>query len=93
LARHSVLYRPDRQTPLTSRATIDQPKGIVMGRRTCTSEKAFAVLVDLSSRQNRKLRDDVRDLVQAAATGQLDAAGLPHPGRLPFMRPDARTCR
>jgi len=42
---------------LGSRATIEQAKGIIMAQRRCTPDEAFTVLVNLSSRSNRKLRD------------------------------------
>ena len=42
---------------LTSRAVIDQAKGIVMAVHRISAEEAFALLVDRSQRENRKLRD------------------------------------
>jgi GAF domain-containing protein len=42
---------------LTARAVIDQAKGIVMAVHRISAEEAFALLVDRSQRENRKLRD------------------------------------
>jgi GAF domain-containing protein len=50
-----------------SRAVIDQAKGILMGQRRCDAGQAFELLVDLSQRSNRKLRDVAQALVDAAA--------------------------
>jgi AmiR/NasT family two-component response regulator len=48
---------------LTSRATIEQAKGIVMTERHCTPGEAFGVLVRLSQNSNVPLRDVARALV------------------------------
>ncbi len=45
------------RTALTSRAVIDQAKGIIMAVRQVDADTAFAVLVTQSQRENRKLRD------------------------------------
>ncbi|MDR6592950.1 GAF and ANTAR domain-containing protein [Saccharothrix longispora] len=45
------------QSALTSRAVIDQAKGIVMAVHQVDAEKAFNLLVDRSQRENLKLRD------------------------------------
>ncbi len=45
------------------RATIEQAKGIVMAAADCTPEAAFAVLVQQSQFENRKLRDIALELV------------------------------
>jgi GAF domain-containing protein len=42
---------------MASRAQIEQAKGVIMRERRCTAEEAFAILADMSSRSNRKLRD------------------------------------
>jgi GAF domain-containing protein len=42
---------------LTSRAVIDQAKGMLMAMRQIGAEEAFAVLVEQSQRENVKLRD------------------------------------
>jgi len=48
---------------LTSRATIEQAKGIVMSERHCTPDEAFDILVRLSQNSNVPLRDVARALV------------------------------
>jgi hypothetical protein len=48
---------------LTSRATIDQAKGIVMAERRCTPEEAFDVLRTLSSNAHVRLADVALALV------------------------------
>jgi GAF domain-containing protein len=42
---------------LTSRAVIEQAKGILMRDHFCASEQAFDILRDISSRTSHKLRD------------------------------------
>ncbi len=54
------------QTAMQSRAVIEQAKGILMGRQRCTADQAFAQLVALSQRSNRKLRDVAHALVEDA---------------------------
>ncbi len=54
---------------LASRAQIEQAKGIIMAQERCGAEQAFAILVDLSSRSNRKLRD-IAETVVAEASGE-----------------------
>jgi GAF domain-containing protein len=54
------------QTAMQSRAVIEQAKGILMGRQRCTADEAFAQLVALSQRSNRKLRDVAQVLVEGA---------------------------
>jgi PAS domain-containing protein len=59
----------DMQRALSSRAVIEQAKGIIMAQRGCGPDEAFAFLADLSSRQERKLRDVARDVVDRATRG------------------------
>jgi putative methionine-R-sulfoxide reductase with GAF domain len=54
---------------LTSRAVIDQAKGMIMARLEVDAEEAFARLVKLSSRLNVK----VRDLAALIVEGHVDA--------------------
>ena len=42
---------------LTSRAAIEQAKGILMGTRRCTADEAFETLRAKSNSTNRKLRE------------------------------------
>lgn len=60
---------------MDSRATIEQAKGILMGGRGCTAEEAFAILVDLSSRSHRKLREVAEALVAEAVSQKSAASG------------------
>jgi hypothetical protein len=55
------------ETALTSRAVIDQAKGILMARLGVDAEQAFARLVTLSSRLNVKLRDLAHLVVEGRA--------------------------
>jgi GAF domain-containing protein len=48
---------------LASRATIEQAKGIIMARQRCSPDEAFTILVRMSSRANRKLRDIAQMIV------------------------------
>ena len=66
--RHRSLGDQLRQA-MQSRAVIEQAKGIVMGTRRCTDSQAFDVLVELSQKSNRKLRDVAQALVDEAAAG------------------------
>jgi GAF domain-containing protein len=49
---------------MASRATIEQAKGIVMARGGISPDEAFGMLVRVSQRENRKLRDVAGDLVE-----------------------------
>lgn len=49
---------------LSSRAVIEQAKGILMAQQGCTSQEAFDILVRASQQSNRKLRDIADALVQ-----------------------------
>ncbi len=60
---------------LTSRSTIDQAIGVLMGQQRCTAEDAFALLRANSQNTNRKLRDVAADLIERL-TGQPPSA--PH---------------
>jgi GAF domain-containing protein len=48
---------------LASRASIEQAKGIIMAKQGCSPDEAFTVLVTMSSRTNRKLRDIAQIIV------------------------------
>lgn len=54
---------------LTSRAVIDQAKGIIIGTNGCTAEEAFDVLRKASQRENHKLRDIAQRMVEQAQNG------------------------
>lgn len=51
---------------LSSRATIDQAKGIVMAERRCSAEAAFGILLRLSQDTNVKVADVAAALVYKA---------------------------
>ena len=48
---------------MSSRAVIEQAKGIVMASTRCTPDRAFEILVRASQRENRKLRDIAIEIV------------------------------
>jgi len=56
----------DLKAALTTRPVIDQAKGILMAERGCSPEEAFALLSNASQRDNRKVRDIARALVDNA---------------------------
>lgn len=51
------------QEAMSSRAVIEQAKGIVMASTRCTPDRAFEILVRASQRENRKLRDIAIEIV------------------------------
>ncbi|MET8853880.1 ANTAR domain-containing protein [Amycolatopsis sp. NPDC004625] len=59
---------------LSSRAVIEQAKGMVMLVRGCCAVEAFAVLVAVSQQTNVKLRDVAAVVV---AAGSATGPGLP----------------
>lgn len=58
------------RTALTSRATIDQAKGIVIAQLGCGPDEAFAHLVRLSSERHTKLRDLAHEIVDSAQSSR-----------------------
>lgn len=62
----SVTLTEQLQEALTSRAVIDQAKGVLMERLACDADTAFAALREASQRLNRKVRDLALDLVANA---------------------------
>lgn len=66
LYRTTATLAEHLKAALASRAVIEQAKGIIMGERRCGPEDAFEVLVGLSQRSNRKLRDVAAALVESA---------------------------
>jgi GAF domain-containing protein len=54
------------QEALTSRAVIDQAKGILMARNGVSADEAFNVLRTTSQNQNRKLRELAQEMVDRA---------------------------
>ena len=61
------------QEALSSRAQIEQAKGIIMGTTGCTADEAFTKLREQSQHENVKLRDIAREIVERAQRGS-------HPG-------------
>lgn len=51
---------------MASRAGIEQAKGIIMAQRRCSADEAFALLVSLSSKSNRKVRDVAIAIIEQA---------------------------
>jgi AmiR/NasT family two-component response regulator len=51
---------------MTSRAAIEQAKGVLVAREGCTPEEAFGLLVGESRRRNRKLALIAADLIAEA---------------------------
>jgi GAF domain-containing protein len=49
---------------ISSRAAIEQAKGILMGQRRCDADEAFDILVGLSRTSHRKLRDVATVLIE-----------------------------
>lgn len=62
----SVTLCEQLQEALTSRAVIDQAKGVLMERLGCDADTAFAALREASQRMNRKVRDLAQELVTNA---------------------------
>jgi PAS domain-containing protein len=54
---------------LTSRATIDQAKGILMAQHACSADQAFTMLSRQSQETNTKLKDLAERLVLEAMSG------------------------
>jgi GAF domain-containing protein len=54
------------QQAMASRASIEQAKGIIMAQQHCTADEAFRILIDTSSRSNRKLRDVAQTVIDEA---------------------------
>jgi GAF domain-containing protein len=66
--RHRDLAEQMQQA-MTSRARIEQAKGVLMGARGCTEQEAFAMLVELSQTSNRKLRDVADAVLESTYQG------------------------
>jgi GAF domain-containing protein len=53
----------DMERALSSRATIEQAKGIIMASSHCTPEEAMELLIEQSQHENIKLREIARQVV------------------------------
>jgi transcriptional regulator with GAF, ATPase, and Fis domain len=62
---------------MKSRAVIEQAKGMLMAAQGCDEETAFGLLVKASQRENRKLRDVARRIVDDAIRARQES--LPRP--------------
>jgi len=60
------------QQAMSSRAVIEQAKGVLIARLAVDDEAAFAHLAKTSQRTNTKLRDMAADIVARAQRGELD---------------------
>jgi GAF domain-containing protein len=54
---------------MSSRAVIEQAKGVLMGGRRCDADEAFGILVKLSQQSHRKLRDVAQSIIDQISTG------------------------
>jgi hypothetical protein len=68
------------RSALTSRAVIDQAKGILMVTQHCGPEDAFGLLVRASQSSNVKLRDVAQDLVDRAGRADDEPAAAQRRG-------------
>jgi hypothetical protein len=59
----------DLRAAMTSRPMIDQAKGILMARHSCSPDEAFQVLATASQRGNRKLREVAAGVVSSVQSG------------------------
>ncbi|MDT8914486.1 GAF and ANTAR domain-containing protein [Amycolatopsis sp. PS_44_ISF1] len=71
--RHQTAHETMVQlrTALTSRAVIDQAKGILMALHGIPADDAFALLVKASQEQNVKLRDAAQEFVATASASSV----------------------
>ena len=54
---------------LQSQPVIEQAKGLLMAQHGCTPDEAFAMLMRASQRENRKLRDVARAMIDGSSSG------------------------
>jgi GAF domain-containing protein len=55
---------------ISSRATIEQAKGVLVAQQRCSPDDAFQLLVLASQRLNRKLREVAQTVVDGAVSGR-----------------------
>lgn len=58
------------EAAMSSRATIEQAKGVLMAVKAVDADEAFALLRRTSQVENRKLRDIAADIVETASAGR-----------------------
>jgi len=56
------------ETAMSNRAVIEQAKGMLMAAERCTADEAVAKLVEASQRDNVKLREVARHIVDDGPT-------------------------
>jgi AmiR/NasT family two-component response regulator len=60
---------------MESRAVIEQAKGVLMSTLGCTADAAFAVLVQQSQQQNRRVADIAAELAILQSQRSVDGDG------------------
>ena len=63
----------DLREALQTRPVIDQAKGILVAERGCSPDEAFRLLAEASQRENRKVRDIARAMVDGAQVNDAPA--------------------
>lgn len=64
----------DLREALQTRPVIDQAKGILVAERGCSPDEAFRLLAEASQRENRKVRDIARAMVDGAQVNDARAS-------------------
>jgi len=67
------------ENALTTRAVIEQAKGILMATHRCSAEQAFEILRTESNNANRKLRDVASDVIREIEASAADGDRPPSP--------------
>lgn len=62
----------DLRDALRTRPVIDQAKGILVAERGCSPDEAFRLLSEASQRENRKIRDIARAMVEGAQSDRAE---------------------
>ena len=68
--RDAVELAEGLRQAMESRAVIEQAKGKIMATNRCTPDEAFAILVRASQRENVKVREVARRLVEGGPPGE-----------------------
>jgi PAS domain-containing protein len=76
---HEEMLRTQQQleAALTSRAVIDQAKGMIMVTLKCDADEAFGHLVRMSSTRHEKVRDVAQGMVDDLVTNRSEPPGSP----------------
>ena len=76
---YEELLRTQQQlsAALTSRAVIDQAKGMIMATLQCSADEAFSHLVRMSSTRHEKVRDVAQTMVDDVLTNRLALRASP----------------